>query len=130
ETRSVFQGGEATVFSTAFGRCKFVRRLIPQRAMRPYRVVVHPPGLDQLSCLSQIHEPVLVQAFVSKLPVEAFNERVLRRLPSFDEVQPRLNMTIPLIHPTAWELCPVVHLNRPWLPALFPQPIQHSHHTQ
>jgi len=79
ETRSVLQGGEATIFSTAFGRRKFFRRLVPQRAMQPSGVVVHPPGLDQLSCLSQIQEPVLVQAFVLEFSVEAFADRVLRR---------------------------------------------------
>jgi hypothetical protein len=80
ETRSVLQGGEATVFPTAFGRRKFFRGLVPQRAMQPSGVVVHPPGLDQLPYLSQIQEPVLVQAIVLELPVEAFTERVLRGL--------------------------------------------------
>ena len=73
--RSGIQGGEATVFSTAFGRRKFFRRPIPQRAVRPYRVVVHPPGLDHLSRISEIYEPVLVQAFIAELPVEAFDPR-------------------------------------------------------
>ena len=56
ETRSVFQGGEATVFSTAFGRGKLFGRPrpVPQRAVRTHRVVVHPPGLDHLPCMSEI----------------------------------------------------------------------------
>ena len=110
--RSGIQGGEAIVFSTALGRRKFFRRPIPQRAVRPHRVVVHSPGLDHLARISQIHEPVLVQAFVPELPVEAFDEHVLRRFASLDEVQRHLMLMGPLIHHAAGELRPVVHLDR------------------
>ena len=62
-------------------RGELFRRQIPERDVWAHRVVIHPPFLDHLSCVSQIHEPVLVQAFISELPVEALDERVLRGLP-------------------------------------------------
>ena len=50
ETRSVFQGGEAPVFSTAFLAAVFPRKLlrrpIPQTAVRSFAVVRGPPSRD------------------------------------------------------------------------------------
>src|ERR1700676_2986110 len=89
---------EATVFSTAIGRGKFFGRPVPQRAVRAHRVVVHPPGLDHLACVSEIHEPVLVQAFIPELAVEAFDECILCGLATLDEVQRHLVLIGPLIH--------------------------------
>src|SRR2546422_8625143 len=61
-------------------RGELFRRPIPQRAVRAYGVVIHPPGFDHLPCVSEIHEPVLVQTLIAELPVEALDERVLRGL--------------------------------------------------
>ncbi len=90
----------------------------------------HPPGLDHLPCVSKIHEPVLVQAFIPELPVEAFDQCVLRRLAALDEVQRHLILIRPLIHDPAGELCPVIHLDRYRCSASFPQRLQYPHHTQ
>ena len=45
-------------------------------------VVVGPPLRDFVSCIRQAQEPVLVEAAVPELAVavEAFDERILRRL--------------------------------------------------
>jgi len=40
--------------------------------------------------VSEIHEPILVQAFISELPVEALDQRVLCGLAALDEVQRHL----------------------------------------
>jgi hypothetical protein len=53
ETRSVFQGGEATVFSTAVGRSKFFRRPVPQRAVWPHGVGESFNGKFRDECLNQ-----------------------------------------------------------------------------
>src|SRR5262245_54001777 len=61
--------------------------LIAQRTMRSMAVVVDPPSLDLPSCIGKVNEPILVQALVAKLPVEALDEGVLDRLAGTDEVQ-------------------------------------------
>ena len=55
------------------------RRHSADRAVRPDFVVVAPPAGDVLPCLVQRLEPVLVQAFVAELAVEALDVAVLRR---------------------------------------------------
>jgi hypothetical protein len=61
--------------------------VIAERAVRPHGVVVNAPSFDQRGRVSQIQEPVLVQTLVTKLPVEALDERVLDRPARFDELQ-------------------------------------------
>jgi hypothetical protein len=53
------------------GLGKLVRRLITERTVRSHGVVVHPPRFDLLLRVRQAHKPVLVEAFVAKLAVEA-----------------------------------------------------------
>ena len=47
-----------------------------------------PPGLDAAPGISEIDEPVFVQARIAELAVEALHQRVLNRLPRLDESQP------------------------------------------
>ena len=55
--------------------------------MWPAGVVIDPPGFDGFPGILQVQEPVLVEAFVSKLAVEGFDKCVLNRLAGVDEVQ-------------------------------------------
>jgi len=52
-------------------------RHVPQRAVRPDLVVVETPRLDLAARVGQVDKPVLVQALVTKLAVEALDEAVL-----------------------------------------------------
>ena len=88
-------GRAATLAANSF------RRQIPQRAVRAHGVVIHPPSFDHLPCVSEIHEPVLVQTLIAKLPVETLDERVLRGLAALDEMQRHLVLIRPLIHDAA-----------------------------
>ena len=54
--------------------------LVAKRAVRPALVVVGAPSTDDLACFGERAEPVLVQALVAELAVEALHIRVLRRL--------------------------------------------------
>lgn len=54
--------------------------------MRADLVVVEPPRLDPRPRVLHRDEPVLVEAFVSQLPVEALRVGVIDRLPRPDEV--------------------------------------------
>jgi len=67
----------------------------PHAAVRPNLVVVLPPGGDGRSCLVQRLEPVVVQAFVAELAIEAFDVAVLH-WPA------RLNQNVP----DSMALCP------------------------
>src|SRR4051812_43484861 len=55
--------------------------------MRSHVVVLVSPELNLLSGISEVGEPALVQAFVTKLTVEALDMAVLRRFARLDEVQ-------------------------------------------
>ena len=57
-----------------------VRRPVSQTAVWPLSVVFLSPSFDLPPRISQIHEPVRVQAFVSEASVEALNMAVLHRL--------------------------------------------------
>jgi hypothetical protein len=56
--------------------------------MRTHGVEVDAPSLDQPLGFGDAGEPVLVQAFVTEVPVEAFDERVFDRLAGTDEAEP------------------------------------------
>ncbi len=71
-------------------------------------VIVPPPSFDGLPNFRQRPEPVLVQAFIPHLAVEAFDESILQGLPRRDEVQLRALFISPDIQRLARELRPVV----------------------
>src|ERR1039457_5822817 len=74
ETRSVFHISMPLLLGQD---CLRRRPLVPQRRMRPYRVVVHSPLLDHHLGLFQRIEDLATQAFISQLAVEAFTVAVL-----------------------------------------------------
>src|ERR1700722_16434308 len=111
-------------------RGELFRGQIAQRAVRAHGVVISPPVLDHLPCVPEIHEPVLVQAFIAELSVEALDQRVLRGLAALDAVQCPLVLISPLLHDAAGELGSVVDLDRPWCSTSLSQPLQYSHHAQ
>ena len=73
----------ASVFSIApcFPRRILVRGQIPQTAVRPFFVIFRSPPGDLALGIEQILEPAQVQTLFSQPSMEAFDVRVLRRLP-------------------------------------------------
>ena len=63
--------------------------------MRPCAVVVATPTFDLFAGLAERIERVLVQALVSKLPVEAFDVGILGGLPSCDVAQAHMPIASP-----------------------------------
>jgi len=57
-----------------------------QTAMWPFLIVFFPPSFDDVFGFLQPREPVLVQAFVTELAIEAFAERILYWLARLDEM--------------------------------------------
>jgi hypothetical protein len=49
-------------------------------------VVVDPPFFDNLACLAEVREQVLVEALVTQSAVEAFHEPILHRFAGRDVV--------------------------------------------
>src|SRR4029450_8688589 len=80
-----------------------------QRAMRTQGVVIDAPRFDQRAGFGDARKPVLVQAFVAKLPVEAFNKGVLDRLARSDEAQLHAADVGPGVEGAAAEFRAVVH---------------------
>jgi len=83
------------------GACgsEFLRGQMVQAAVRPLRVAVDPPVIDDLPRLVDGLEPVPVQAFLPEAPVEAFDVRVLCRFVWIDEAEPHAMIARPLSSP-------------------------------
>src|SRR5262249_17207699 len=82
-----------------------------ERAVRPISVVVDPPSLGGCPHLVEAEKPVLVEAFVAKLPVEAFDEGVFDGTPWSDEEKPHAAAVRPLVERSAGKLRTVVDHN-------------------
>jgi len=72
-------------------------RHIPNGTVRPLLIIFSAPGFNHDLGLQSREQPVLVQTLISKLAVEAFNTRVLDRLPRLDAVQRHPMLTGPCI---------------------------------
>lgn len=66
--------------------------------MRPNLVVIVSPGRDLASSILQRFKPMLIQAAVAELAVEAFDEGILCRLAGLDKVQLRAGLLRPKEH--------------------------------
>ena len=76
--------------------------------MRPYLVVILPPDLDLMLGFVQCHKPVLVEALVAKLAVEALDEAILDRFARPDEIQPDTAPVRPGVQSSSGKFRPVV----------------------
>ena len=50
---------------SSWAREKLLGAEAAERCVRPNRVVVDPPGFDQLACIGEIVKPVLIEALVA-----------------------------------------------------------------
>lgn len=53
---------------------------MPDRVLRSYRVVVSTPRLKHFSRIGEAHEPMLVEAFGPKWPIERFDKHIVCQL--------------------------------------------------
>src|SRR6266481_1092273 len=132
ETRSVFQGGLAAVFSTVPGRgfCKLFRCTIAERRVRTALVVVLTPCFDRLPGLRQAAEPVFIEALVPQSSIETLHVSVLHRSSGLDIVPPDSLFAGPLLQHPAGELRSVVGADLSGQSALQLQPFQHTPYPQ
>lgn len=79
---------------------------------------------DHEACLVEATEPVLVQAAVAELPVEALDKRVLSGLAWLDEEDPNVMERSPVRKRSARELWAIIDHNGFWLSACKPQPVE------
>jgi len=82
--------------------------------MRPFRVVILPPGLNDILGTVQADEDIIVQAFIPKLAVEALNISVLNRLARLNESQLDAVLVSPEIKGLADELRSVIDSYHFW----------------
>lgn len=92
--------------------------------MRPHRVVVLTPSFDEILCLAETLEDMLVETLVSESAVEAFDVAVLVRFARLDEAEPDFLLPGPAIQSHAHELRAVVHDDLFWETSSFAKPIQ------
>ena len=101
--------------------------LIAERAVRPALVVVGAPCPDDLAGFGKRSEPVLVQALVAELVVEALHVCILRRLAGLYQPQRHAVAVGPAIERVAGDRALVGpdHLRQA---AELPDPIEHPRH--
>lgn len=92
-------------------------------------VVIPSPLLNDLSGFRKAREQVRIQAFFAELPIEAFDETVIRRLPWPDELQLDTVRMSPAIQSFAGKFRTVVHANGLGAFPLEPQRFQHPGYT-
>jgi hypothetical protein len=83
---------------------ELLRREVPEGAGRPIQIVVHPPVFDGPLRVGQAEEPVLVEALVAQLAIEALDETVLLGLTGIDELQLDAGLVSPLVERPARQL--------------------------
>ena len=92
--------------------------------MGSHTVVVPPEFLDLVPGIVESHKPVLVEALVTKLTVEALDNAILDRLSRPDEIQPNPMAIGPRIECSAGKLGSVVHHQADGLATLLDGPFQ------
>src|SRR5712692_9824540 len=110
-------------------RCELHWGTVLQAAVRTLFVVVPLPLRDLLPRIGKIAEPVLVQALVTKAPVETLHVAVLHRSSGSDRVPLQALLVGPLIDSTAHELGSVVAADLPRQSASLLQLFQYAHHS-
>ena len=93
------------------------------------QIVVLPPFFHHGPCLLRVTEPVLVQAFIPKLAIEALDVGVLRGFTWVDEVQLNPSLLSPAEHRLAGELRSVIHHYNLGQTGDFRQAVQDSRHS-
>jgi hypothetical protein len=102
--------------------------LVAQRAVRPARVLVGAPCLDDLACFGERSEPAFVQALVAELAVEAPHVCVLCRLACLDQPQRHAVAVGPAVERVGGELRALVGPDHLRQAAELPDPIEHPRH--
>ena len=64
--------------------------------MRAVVVEVDVPRRDQIACMAQVAEQVLIQTFIPHAPVEAFDKSILHGLARRDLMSVNLAVFLPL----------------------------------
>ena len=93
-------------------RREFVRRPVCQSAVWSRRIVVLPPQRDLLASIEEIAEPVGIQTFVSKAPVEAFDKAILHGSAGLNVVGGDLSFHTPGQEMTRSDFRAIVHAER------------------
>src|SRR5271166_6813172 len=87
---------------------ELLRRLIAQRTVRAFPVILLPPVRQGVAHIVQGPEPAGVEALVAQPAVEALDVAVLHRTTRLDMHQPDSPVLSPADHPPGGELRPVV----------------------
>lgn len=98
--------------------------------MWTHGVVVNAPGFDQRAGLGDAGKPMLVEALVPKLAVEALDEGVVGGLPRPDEAQLDATGVGPRVECAAAEFGPIVHHENLRQADGLGEPIEHADDAQ
>src|SRR5690606_8073008 len=93
--------------------------------MWPLSIVVLPPLLDELPGMAHRHEPMLVQAFISELAVEALDITILLRFAGLNEAQLQPHSVSPFIQRLADEFRAVINRDAFGQATALCQPLQY-----
>src|SRR5271170_6941857 len=107
---------------------ELLRRLIAQRTMRAFPVILLAPARQSVAHIVQRPEPAGVEALVAQPSVKALDVAVLHRAPWLDVHQSDLPILRPGQHAPRGELRPVVRAHVLRAATLPDQPFEHPRH--
>ena len=93
-------------------------------------IVVHPPPIHNVPRLRQVQQQLTIQAFITQLPVEAFDIPVLPRTARLDEQRLDARRSEPRLDRLASELRTIVAPDASRASTDHEQFIQRSHHIR
>ncbi len=104
---------------------KGVGRLVGQAAVRSLLIILSAPASDHDLCLSQVPEPLHVQAFVTQPPVEAFAVRILPRAAGLNVGGLNVSLLQPLLHGPRNKLWSIITPYVAWCAAFSDHAVKH-----
>src|SRR5277367_7019485 len=108
---------------------ELLRRLIAQRTVRAFPVILPPPVRQGVAHIVQGPEPAGVETLVAQPSVEALDVAVLHRASGLDVHQPDLPVLRPGQHATRSKLRPVVRAHVFRTATFVNQPLQHPRYA-
>lgn len=92
-------------------------------------IKIRSPSLDRVACVSEREKAARVQTLIAKLPVEALDVPVLRRLSWTNEMDLHAIDVCPMLERTRRKLAAVVDGQDFWRASLEAQSLQCCHHV-
>ena len=101
-------------------------RHVTQARMWSLGIVIDPPSLNDLPCMTVTREQMLIQTLVTKATVEALDKTVLHRFPGLDVMPLDAGVFLPFENGVRCQFRPVIADDHLGQPTRFSNPVELS----